>query len=277
MTPLITLPAPQILELAGADALAFAQAQFSSNLAELANGHWQWSAWLSAQGRVRAFFHLLRDADERLRLVLRGGGAAQLGAELSRYVLRAKVRLDASENRHAYAVCDPRELHDFCEIPAGSRIATNGNDTCITLPGKTPRWLLMSDGPRGGADQSAAARNENALADIDAGLIALAPELREQFLPLWIGLDTLGAISTNKGCYPGQEIVARLHFKGGNKRRLQRIAVPATTLPEPGARIDAEGEAAATIVCSAWLDANTAAALAIVDARDEGREARDEG
>ena len=89
----ILLADPQIVELAGADAIAFAQAQFSSDLATLGNGQWQWSAWLSAQGRVRAFFHLLRLSDDRLLLWLRGGSALALRDALARFVFRAKVQI----------------------------------------------------------------------------------------------------------------------------------------------------------------------------------------
>ena len=81
---LTRLPDPQIIELAGNDALAFAQAQFSSDATALADGTWQWSAWLSAQGRVRAFFALLRIADDRLLLILRGGSASRLRDALAR-------------------------------------------------------------------------------------------------------------------------------------------------------------------------------------------------
>ena len=260
---LIALPAPQILEITGADAIAFAQAQFSSNVAELANGHWQWSAWLSAQGRVRAFFHLLRDHDEQLRLVLRGGSAARLATELSRYVFRSKVRLRTIDDQRAYVARDSSAIDAFDDAPAGQRIASVSNASCIALPGATPRWLLLSRDERTDADASANAQSENARADIDAGLITLDSALEDRLLPTWVGLDALGAISTSKGCYPGQEIVARLHFKGGNKRWLYRITFPAATLPEPGARLGKNGEETGLIVCSAWADSNTATALAV--------------
>jgi len=260
---LIALPAPQILEITGVDAIAFAQAQFSSNVAGLANGHWQWSAWLSAQGRVRAFFHLLRDHDEQLRLILRGGSATRLAIDLSRYVFRSKVRLRAIDDQRAYVARDPSTIDVFRDAPAGQGIASVSNASCIALPGTTPRWLLLSRDERTDADASASAQNENARADIDAGVITLDPALEDRLLPTWIGLDTLGAISTSKGCYPGQEIVARLYFKGGNKRWLYRITFPAANLPEPGASLGENGEETGLIVCSAWADPNTAIALAV--------------
>src|SRR6185312_5176981 len=162
---MISLPS-QVLELTGADAATFAHAQFSSDVLALADGQWQWSAWLSPQGRVRAFSRLLRTNASHLTLTLRGGDAEWLRAELSRFVFRAKVQMGAAH---------------------------------------------------GGASQT------TALEDIRAGIPEIGVELRDQLLPQWIGLDRLGAVSVRKGCYPGQEIMARLHFKGGNKRSLYRI------------------------------------------------------
>src|SRR5690242_7368892 len=89
-----TYPA-ELVALEGPDAIAFAQSQFSSNLASLADGCWQFSAWLDAQGRVRALFHLIRLNGQRLQLLLRGGQAQALAGELQRYVFRAKVRVGA--------------------------------------------------------------------------------------------------------------------------------------------------------------------------------------
>ncbi|MBU6199038.1 MAG: folate-binding protein [Xanthomonadaceae bacterium] len=185
---------PQVLELAGADAAVFAHAQFSNDVLALPDGHWQWNAWLSAQGRVRAFFRLLRTNATHLTLTLRGGDASWMRAELARFVFRARVQI---------AVGD-------------------------------------------GAAQPAT------LADIRAGLPEIGVELRDQLLPQWIGLDRLGAISVRKGCYPGQEIVARLHFKGGNKRSLYRLCWRGgDALPRPGTPLRDDNAAEAGLIVMA--------------------------
>ncbi|MGP1666771.1 MAG: YgfZ/GcvT domain-containing protein, partial [Rhodanobacter sp.] len=91
--PSIPCPA-DILLLDGPDALAFAQSQFSSNLLPLTPGHWQFSGWLDAQGRVRALFHLARVDEQRLLLLLRGGSASSMRDALQRFVFRSKLRLE---------------------------------------------------------------------------------------------------------------------------------------------------------------------------------------
>ncbi|MFS6628474.1 hypothetical protein, partial [Staphylococcus aureus] len=91
----ISRPA-ETLSIEGPDALAFAHAQFSSDVRSLAVGTWQFSAWLSAQGRVRALFHLACLDEQRLLLLLRGGEAGALGEALRRYVFRSRLTIAAS-------------------------------------------------------------------------------------------------------------------------------------------------------------------------------------
>lgn len=272
----IALPMPQLIQIVGPDAVAFAQAQFSSDVFALANGRWQWSAWLSAQGRVRAFFHLLRDNDECLRLILRGGSAARMRDALARYVFRAKLQLGVIEDMNAYLIEAPGDSPDSASLPIGTNIATNAQGTCIALPGHAPRWLWLRDTGAAPvvAQDSGVARNCGALVDIEAGLVTLDAALEDRLLPSWIGLGDLQATSVSKGCYPGQEVVARLHYKGGNKRWLYRIAFDSDSLPAPGTALgvrgDGDDQARGTIVCSAWTGQGTGAALAVLRETDSG-------
>jgi folate-binding protein YgfZ len=243
---MIALPKPQLLEIAGADAVSFAHAQFCNDVAGLAKGSWQWNAWLSPQGRVRAFFHLLRDDDQHLRLLLRGGDAADLRTALTPYVLRAQVRL------HAVAAVELIGFDNASDAGAGA----------IALPGTPARWLAL----RGTAEALAVSEESVArwrLADIRAGLPELAPALRDLLLPQWLGLPRLGAVSTSKGCYPGQEVMSRLHFKGGNKRSLYRLDLRVGALPAPGTPLQAaQGESAGQIIMAERSGPGRAEALA---------------
>jgi folate-binding protein YgfZ len=270
----IVLPTPQVLEISGADCISFAHAQFCNDVIALARGHWQWNAWLSAQGRVRYFFMLLRDADDRLRLLLRGGDAQAMCAELTRFVFRAKVSLSASAGMQALG-CDAGETQAVLgALPDNAETIVHDGTIGLRLPGPGPRWLSLS------ARQSSVASvvsdeavNHWYLDDIRAGLPLLAPALQNQLLPQWLGLGRLGAINVGKGCYPGQEIMARLHFKGGNKRGLYRIQFDCAVLPAPAAALfvaDATTEGG-NIVMTAWEAGNRAEALAsLADAAATG-------
>ena len=261
----IVLPTPQMLEIAGADAVAFAHAQFCNDVIALARGHWQWNAWLSPQGRVRYFFMLLRDADDRLRLLLRGGDAQAMCAELTRFVFRAKVSLSAIAGMQVLG-CDAGEAQAALgALPDNAKTIIHDGNIGLRLPGQGPRWLSLSVRQSTVASPvSDEALNRWCLDDIRAGLPFLAPALQDQLLPQWLGLGRLGAINVGKGCYPGQEIMARLHFKGGNKRGLYRIQFDCDALPVPGTPLFASDDAteSGVVVTAAWAAGNRAEALA---------------
>jgi tRNA-modifying protein YgfZ len=222
----INLPSYSLLELSGADAAAFAQAQFCSDVTMLGDGQWQWSAWLSPQGRVRAFFALLRFSADRLQLVLRGGDAEAITTALRRFVLRAKVVVRVMTDRQIVGVYDV--------IPdALDRIESDGDQTTIAL--SATRALALEPVTR--TDELDTSLQRWRLADIRDGLIDMSAALDDSALPQWLGLQRLGTVSVRKGCYPGQEIMSRLHFKGGNKRSLYRVGYAADVLPAPGSAI----------------------------------------
>lgn len=203
----------QCIVIGGSDARTFAQAQFSEDVAALAPGHWQWNAWLTPQGRVQALMHLADPGDGRLLAVLRGGDAQAIRASLARYLLRSRATL-AVENHAAFA--GGPVASGTADIDAGEVVLGYGTRSLrLGTAGETPF--------------SEAAHAEWRLADIRAGwpsLPAGAPEL----LPPALGMEHLGAVSLEKGCYPGQEIVARLHYRGGHKYRLYHLQ---GTAPRP--------------------------------------------
>jgi folate-binding protein YgfZ len=241
---MISLPELELLEIAGADAVNFAHAQFSSDVRSLENGAWQWSAWLSPQGRVRAFFSLIRTDDEHLLLLLRGGHAEVLRAALAPYVMREKVGLRAADDRYVLG-------------------SDADHASALRLPGMPQRWLILCEN-EAAADTSPPQHEAWRLADIRAGLPQLPDTLLDQLLPQWLGLDRLGAISVKKGCYPGQEVMSRLHFKGGNKRSLYRLQLHANTAP--GATLaTVNGESAGQIVTTAQRDDGDYEALAALN------------
>jgi folate-binding protein YgfZ len=238
----IQLPLPQLLELTGPDAAAFAQAQFSSDVRPLNVGRWQWSAWLSPQGRVRAFFRLLRTGDERLVAALNGGSAAQVRQGLAPFVLRAKVRIDAIDPAEAlgYLAASDVVAH-FGATPHGDHILEHRGLLAFDVDTNSQRWCALGHPESANViDAAPDALDRWRAADIAAGIPELTEAQVDRFLPASIALDRLGAVSIRKGCYPGQEIVARLHFKGGNKRWLHRLEFTADAFPRPGTTLSGE-------------------------------------
>ncbi len=200
----MSLPMPssihaETLLIEGPDALAFAHAQFSSNIQSLAVGAWQFGAWLSAQGRVRVLFHLARLDEQRLLLLLRGGDAATLGESLRRYVFRSRLTLQASP-WHVPVTAAALPLHEV-------RIDSDG----IVFGCGTHGLRLAADG-----EGDAAWRR----LQLQMGWPWLPAAALDALLPPALSLHRLQAVAIDKGCYPGQEIVARLHWRGGHKRHL---------------------------------------------------------
>lgn len=206
------------IAIEGADARRFAQAQFSGDLGTLAEERWQWNAWLDAQGHVQALMHLADLGGDRLLAILRGGDAAATCARLGRYRFRAKASLSARVfGGHA---ADALPLGHI-DVDAQDRIAFGYGDRSLRLVTT-------------GASADGKAANAWRLADIRAGWPAL-PVGDAQFLPPALALERLGAVSLDKGCYPGQEIVARLHYRGRHKLALHHVRGPVPL--EPGASL----------------------------------------
>ncbi|HXR62300.1 MAG TPA: folate-binding protein [Rudaea sp.] len=264
------LPPAQLLEVTGSDALAFAHAQFSSDVNALADGAWQWSAWLSAQGRVRAFFHLLRADSTRLILILRGGAGPALRAALAPYVFRSKVQLRAFEAESVVGCAGPADvLQHLDSVPQGQRFVERDGRIGVALPGQPQRWLIVT--PSTLPDQDADALQRWRAADIEAGLVTLDERLVDRYLPAWLGFGQLGATSVRKGCYPGQEIVARMHFKGGNKRWLHRVQFTADALPAPGMLLEAGADTPpGDLLNAAWKGHRVGIALAVLPRLADG-------
>jgi folate-binding protein YgfZ len=192
------------LLIEGPDAIAFAQSQFSNNLAALPDGQWQFSAWLDAQGRVRVLFHLARLDGERLLLLLRGGNADELAAALQRFVFRAKLRLTPTSTAvlgsgPAQALHEVRRDGDIVSLGCGDHA------------------LQFGDGMRGD--------DAWRMPQLRAGWAWLPAGVAGTLLPPALSLYRLRAVALDKGCYPGQEIVARLHYRGGHKRHLHRVTL----------------------------------------------------
>ena len=239
--PFLSLHDLQVVGLKGPDAVAFAQAQFSSDVASLPVLHWQWSSWLTAKGRVIAIFALLRTHDDELLMLLPDGAAEWMVTQLKRFVFRRKLAIEARADLAASA-CPAKP-----EQAAGAVAAEieQGWELDVGVDAMPRALRIAASAPRHDAS------NDFALAwrqgDLRLGLPRLDESQREQWTPQQLGLDRLSAYSTHKGCYPGQEIVARTHFLGKAKRatRLLQLSEPGVVA---GSEVTASGKPAGTVV-----------------------------
>nr|WP_298130890.1 folate-binding protein [uncultured Pseudoxanthomonas sp.] len=217
--PVFSLPDHALVTLEGPDAVAFAHAQFANDVVALAPGHWQWNAWLTPKGRVIAVFALARLSADRLWLVLPDHPAEALAEALRRFVFRRKLKID---------VPGDLAVSGTLAAPARAQRATlDDADGVLELDvggdGGPRTWRI---GPPAKEDPAAQAAWQ--VADLRHGLPRLSSAQREQWTPQQLALDRLSAYSVKKGCYPGQEIVARTHFLGKAKRSLQCFTAEGT-------------------------------------------------
>jgi folate-binding protein YgfZ len=244
------LPGHRLLVLEGPDAARFAHAQFMSDVAGLADGTWQWSGWLAPKGRVLALFALLRLDAQRVWLLLPDADPETLAVQLRRFVFRSKVRLDA----RAEAVVAGAFAADAQARGAGIAMRDDGS---VALDfGGDGGARTLSIAPAGTAvDASLPADAASVDAwrafDLLHGLPRLGDDQVDRWTPQQLSLDRLHAYSVKKGCYPGQEIVARTHFLGQAKRGLVLLEGDAA-LP-PDASVHVGGAVAGNPVCTAGM------------------------
>lgn len=245
-----------VLEVQGVDAAAFLQAQCMNDVAALSPGHWHWSGWLTPKGRVIALFALLRVAADRFWLVLPDFPASELQSRLQRYVFRSKLTLSiapvlAAAGPEAGTPSLGQALGDAAQ---GLALDFGGQGGTRTL------WLLpVSDPALAPAD--ADTDRQWFAADLAHGLPRLPADAVEAWTPQMLSLGRLSAFSLRKGCYPGQEIVARTHYLGQAKRELVRLQGYGL---QPGLAVETgAGAAAGQVVCA---DAAGREALAVLGA-----------
>ena len=239
-----------VLRIGGEDAARFLQGQLTNDTRLLADGRTQLTACNTPQGRVVALLRL-RQADDAIYALLPRDLAATVTASLRRFVLRAKVDLQiATDLQVAWIAGTPTpmpeptatEILSFDYAPGRQVIAAHG----ATL-----------DAMAGPSHESAQPEIENEwrAADIAAGLPQVFAATSGSFVPQMLNLDRLDAISFTKGCYTGQEIVARTQHLGRIKRRTLRYRLPLGPELAPLAGLSLDGQKVAEVVMSATRDA----------------------
>lgn len=230
----------QLLSLEGPDAAAFAHAQFSSDVTALPVRHWQWSAWLSAKGRTIAVFQLIRVDVDTVLLVLADGDADAIASQLQRFVFRRKVRIAV---RNDLIVAGSFTAPDAA---SGAAIAVHGETLELDVGSDAlPRTLRIAPAHADIGTDAAGVELAWRQSDLRYGVPRLDVPQREQWTPQQLGLDRLNGYSVKKGCYPGQEIVARTHFLGKAKRALQLLRVADGVVS--GAQVQQNGAAIGTL------------------------------
>ena len=212
-----------VLSVSGAEARDFLHAQLTNDIQNLPPERAVLAGWCSAKGRLLASF-LVIPAPQGYLLQLARDLAPAVAKRLSMFVLRAKVKVaDESDAWVQFGVWDA----DW----DASRVAWDGER--VTVPVGDKRFLRLE---RSSSTTLVPNADEEAwyLQEIRAGRPLITAATQDQFVPQMVNFEALGGIDFRKGCYPGQEIVARAQYRGQVKRRMVRLPAPAGTRLQPG-------------------------------------------
>src|ERR1700694_2069490 len=217
------LPHLGILRFTGPDALSFLQGQVSNDTRRLAENRSLLAAFSSPQGRVLAIMHLLPHSSGVIAVLPRELVLPTLEG-LRKFVLRAKVKIEnAAEFLSVAGVHGAHRLQstDYVEKDDIGVAAVNRDPGRYWVIGAAEK--LTEHGLGGDSFHVEQVEHDWRLADIRAGLPQIYLATRESFVAQMLNLDLLDGISFSKGCYTGQEIIARTQHLGRLKRRLYRL------------------------------------------------------
>ncbi|HEX7046943.1 MAG TPA: hypothetical protein VF275_05180 [Gammaproteobacteria bacterium] len=213
----------RIVKVAGPDALEFLQGQFSNDIAALNENPGQLSSYNNPKGRVLAFLRVLKHRDEYW-LVVDAGIVDAFLQRLRMFVLRSKLTVETADELRGVVVAGAdaaRELADR-NLPAPGAGESVVKDDCVFLglPGPAPRVEIY--GPKDALpplDLATATQDDLARWDVLFKLPRITDANRDAHVAQHLDLDELGAINFKKGCYTGQEIIARMKYLGKVKKR----------------------------------------------------------
>lgn len=264
----------------GEEAVSFLQGQLTNDVAQVDETHTQLSAYCNPKGRMIANFRIFKREDT-LYLSLPYPLLETVLNRLRMYVMRSKATLqDASDALMRFGLHGPQAEKQLMAItgivPTEINQAVQHNGyTIIRIPGSEPRFEIygLLDAVTQlwqnlDVDAAPVGAHIWELLNIQAGIPVIVPETSEAFVPQMANMSSLGAINFKKGCYTGQEIVARMHYLGKLKKRMYRIALENHETPKPGDAIFTENTAAGsgtgTIVSAEQTDEGCYEALAVI-------------
>jgi hypothetical protein len=238
-----------LIAVHGEDAIDYMQNLFCNDVRDIDDNHSQLNAMCSAKGRVIANFRLFK-RKEIFYLQLPVEMMEAITKRLKMFVLRAKVEInDASENFIRIGCTGPgieKELSSIIgNIPSEpNQVLHQGDLTIIRTNGHFPRFELLGDltvikniWEKLNVQAAAVGSYQWKLHNILAGIPTIYPETSEAFVPQAANFREIGSLSFTKGCYPGQEVVARTQYLGKIKRRMYLAHIESDVAAQPGDEI----------------------------------------
>ncbi len=248
-----------VIRAEGEDAAIFLQGQLSNDVQLLPVGQARLAAFLSAKGRMQASFIVIKRSASELWLITSRDVLAATLKRLSMFVMRAKVKLtdatDAVQLQGLAGDAVPAEAHALSPW----QTATLADASIVRLFAASGAQRALLAAPASSALPAAVAASPAisdaawSLSMVQAGVPLITQPLVDAFVPQMLNFESVDGVSFKKGCYPGQEIVARSQFRGTLKRRMFRLSSPEAATPgqEVFAATDAEQPVGSVVMCAA--------------------------
>jgi folate-binding protein YgfZ len=251
---LVDLSHRALLKISGEDAVTFLQGQVTNDVKLLDASHSHFTGYCSAKGRLLALFFAFTHGGN-IHLQFDRSLLESIMKRLKMYVLRAKVVISDETHQVRIGIAGQSSeaslISLFGQIPEHAHdVITVGETTVLRLPSTAqPAFMLMTNVAQAmdiwqtlEKTHSVVGQNAWDWLETQAGIPEIVSATQEAFVPQMVNLDVLGAINFKKGCYTGQEIVARTHYLGKVKRRTQLAHVASTTMPVAGDNIVDAGQ-----------------------------------
>lgn len=252
-----------LIRFSGEEAQDFLHNQLTCDVSALKLGHSTYGAYCTPKGRVLASFLLWR-ADQGFFMQLPSSLREPIQKQISKYILRSRVKAADATAEWVLLGVTGKDATALAQRVAGKalhavhELVQAPDSMVIRLPGDRFEIVAARDRARAILDMLAAEAQPVDAEHwqqqiIRAGVPIILPATQEAFVPQMVNLDLIGGVSYDKGCYPGQEIVARMHFRGTLKQRMYLANVASTEPPQPGEKFysPAFGEQACGAVVNA--------------------------
>ena len=239
-----------IINIAGEDADEFLQGQMTQDTQSINDGLFHLTSFCNVQGRVISTA-LIHRSEDLFRLILNIDLRDELSNHLQKYILRSKVNIQTSE-----------------ELIFGihQKNIRNNEGEYVGLSNDPERSVFISNNPPEDVDQTISS-DDWVECDINTMIPIISNESSLQYIPQMLNLDELKGVSFSKGCYTGQEVVARVQHRGKVKKRMYKISIKETDSVDPHTQIMDQTKPVGNIVISKKI-ANDCICLAVINQVD---------
>jgi len=254
-----------VIRVAGADARAFLHAQLTNDIEQLGQDQARRAGWCTAKGRLLATLLVVPQSDAFL-LLLPSELVTAVMKRLKMFVLRSKVTLDdASAHWIQYGLFGSGALRALAahSVQASGAVLTLARDRAailIRIEGERFRILVPAESVAGLVERLGLPEVSETrwwLEEIRMGLPQVVAATQELFVPQMLNFEAVAGLDFKKGCYPGQEVVARAQYRGQVKRHMLRARVAGSTPPAVGQDLYCDnqpGQPCGTVVAVAAVD-----------------------